>query len=189
MLFALTHPAAMAAMVPGSSIWTWSCCSGLRLHIQKCAISDLIEDIPSSPPQKKKETNEKQSETYTKIHVPQLAVTSNVWFLQQKASWHEPFPSQTMPFLTQANGGHLAPQLTLQPSPLGGQGLFVEEGIESQTTILELPLEACLHLGANVLVYNSHCLFHPSSSTFPFFPIWLENIHTKKKTPIETRNI
>ena len=24
MLFALTHPATMAAMVPGSSIWTWS---------------------------------------------------------------------------------------------------------------------------------------------------------------------
>ena len=145
---------------------------------------------PPPPPQKRQ--RKKQSKTYTKIHVPQLAVTINVWFLQQKkkkTSCHKPFPSQTMPFLTQANGGHLAPQLTLQPSPLGGQGLFVEEGIESQTTILELPLEACLYLGANVLVYNSHCLFHPSSSLFPFFPIWLENKISPKKNTIETRNI
>ena len=146
-----------------------------------------LNTSPPPPPPPKKKNRKKQSKTYTKINVPQLAVTSNVWFLQQKASWHEPFPSQTLPFLTQANGGHLAPQLTLQPSPLGGQGLFVEEGIESQTTILELPLEACLYLGANVLVYNSHCLFHPSSSPFPFFPIWLEFF--PKKTIIETRNI
>ena len=86
-----------------------------------------------------------------------------------------------MPFLTQANGGHLAPQLTLQPSPLGGHGLFVEEGIESQTTILELPLEACLYLGANILVYNSHCLFHPSSSPFPSFPILVGKFISPKK--------
>ena len=138
------------------------------------------------PPPKKKQTKNKAKPTQK-----YLSRTSKVWFLQQKkTSWHEPVPSQTMPFLTQANGGHLAPQLTLQPSPLGGQGLFVEEGIESQTTILELPLEACLYLGANVLVYNSHCLFHPFSSPFPSFPIVVGKfISPQKKTTIETRNI
>ena len=44
----------------------------------------------------------------------------------------------------EAQGGTLAPGLSLKLSPLGGQGLFLEQGCEVDELFLALPLKACL---------------------------------------------